>query len=65
MNQNLYESVYFTWFIYLYDRPQTMNKLSSGVKMEIQDCNYDLLENVLITSSGVGFKDAEVAILLG
>ena len=37
----------------------------SGVKMEIQDCNYDLLENVLITSSGVGFKDAEVAILLG
>ena len=33
--------------------------------MEVQDSNYDLLESVLITSSPVGFKDAEVAILLG
>lgn len=33
--------------------------------MEIQDCNYDLLDSILITSSGVGFKNAEVAILLG
>ena len=33
--------------------------------MEIQDCNYPLLESVTITSDGSGFKDAEVAILLG
>lgn len=33
--------------------------------MEVHDSNYDLLESVSISSCPSGFKDADVAVLLG
>jgi len=37
-----------------------------GVKMELDDCAFPLLSNTVITSSNsVGFKDVDIALLVG
>lgn len=45
--------------------PQAMNKLK-GVAMEIQDCAFPLLNNVICTDNlEQGFEDVDVALLVG
>ena len=49
----------------LLDIPAVIKKLE-GIKMEIEDSNYSLLNSIDITSSTESaFKDSDVAILLG
>jgi len=49
----------------LIDLPQMEEKLL-GVKMELQDCSFPLLEKINTTSDmRQGFKDADVALLVG
>jgi len=43
-----------------------MEEKLKGVKMELDDCAFPLLENTVITSNlGVGFKDVDIALLVG
>jgi len=45
--------------------PQAMNALN-GVKMELDDCAYPLLQDIILTDDPtVGFKDANWALLVG
>ena len=49
----------------LLDLPQAQKSLH-GVKLELQDCGFPVLEDVIITDNPeVAFKDADVAILVG
>ena len=50
--------------IYLLDRAETQEALK-GVAMEIQDCSWPLLREVIYTSDpAIAFKDASVVVLL-
>ena len=45
--------------------PEKLQELE-GIKMQIEDCAFPLLNNVIVSSdSAVAFKDADVAIFLG
>ena len=49
----------------LLDLPQAQAALQ-GVKMELEDCAFPLLEQVIITDDpAIGFKDTEFALLIG
>lgn len=51
--------------LHLIDLPMMEEKLK-GVKMELDDCAFPLLANTVITSNlGTGFKDVDIALLVG
>ena len=51
--------------LHLIEVPEAMNA-AKAIKMELQDCSFDLLSNIVITSNlDEGFKEVDYAILVG